>query len=100
MRRGEWARTRTTETRIQTNLSATPAPLTVKEQTTTNERIIQMTRDREFTYEVLRDDEILEVFSTYAEAMAHLHRIQPHSVAWATEHEGYAIKEQSEIIYR
>jgi hypothetical protein len=59
-----------------------------------------MTRDREFTYEVLRDDEILEVFSTYAEAMAHLHRIQPHSVAWATEHEGYAIKEQSEIIYR
>ena len=59
-----------------------------------------MISHREFTYEVLRDDEILEVFSTYAEAMAHLHRIQPQSVSWAIKHEGYAIKEQSEIISR
>lgn len=59
-----------------------------------------MISPREFTYEVLRDGEILEVFSTYAEAMAHLHRIQPQSVAWATLYEGYAITEQSEIISR
>jgi hypothetical protein len=59
-----------------------------------------MISHREFTYEVLRDGEILEVFTTYAEAMAHLHRIQPQSVSWAIEHEGYAITEQSEIISR
>lgn len=59
-----------------------------------------MISHREFAYEVLRDDEIVGVFSTYAEAMAHLHRIQPQSVSWAIEHEGYAIKEQSEIISR
>lgn len=57
-----------------------------------------MTSHREFTYEVLRDNEILEVFSTYGEAMAHLHRIQSSSVWWATKFEGYEIKEQSEII--
>jgi ribosomal protein L24E len=49
-----------------------------------------------YYYEVLRDGEILSTFDNYTEAMAHLHRIQPHSVAWATEHEGYAITEQQE----
>ena len=58
-----------------------------------------MISHREFTYEVLRDGEVLEVVNTYAEAMAYLHRIQPHSVAWATNYEGYAIAEHR-IIFR
>jgi ribosomal protein L24E len=47
-----------------------------------------------YYYEVLRDGEILSIFDNYTEAMAHLHRIQPHSLSWAMEHEGYAITEQ------
>ena len=45
-------------------------------------------------YEVLRDGEILAIFDNYTKALAHLHKIQPHSLSWATEHEGYAITEQ------
>lgn len=45
-------------------------------------------------YEVLRDGEILSTFDTYFEAMGYLHRIQPHSMHWATEYEGYAVTEQ------
>lgn len=49
-----------------------------------------------YRYEVLRDGEILATFDTYENAMRYLLKIQPHSMMWACEHEGYAITEQKE----
>jgi hypothetical protein len=45
-------------------------------------------------YEVARDGEVLESFGTYYEAVAYLHKAQPHSISWASEHEGYTITEK------
>lgn len=63
-------------------------------RTTTNQQTEQGQIMATYHYEVLRDGEILSIFDNYTEAMAHLHRIQPHSLSWAMEHEGYAITEQ------
>lgn len=42
-------------------------------------------------HRVLRDNQTLSIHETFEEAYHELHRIQPHSVLWATTHEGYAI---------
>lgn len=49
-----------------------------------------------YRYEVLRDGEILDTFDTEADAMRYLLKVQPHSMMWACEHEGYAITERKE----
>ena len=53
-----------------------------------------MKSEAQVAYEVARDGIVVESFSTYYEAVAHLHKIQPHSVSWASEHEGYTITEK------
>jgi hypothetical protein len=50
--------------------------------------------EAQVAYEVARDGIVVESFPTYYEAVAHLHKIQPHSVSWASEHEGYTITEK------
>lgn len=53
-----------------------------------------MNTEAQISYEVARDGAVLESFGTYYEAVAYLHKAQPHSVSWATEHEGYTITEK------
>lgn len=53
-----------------------------------------MNTEAQISYEVARDGAVLESFGTYYEAVAYLHKTQPHSISWATEHEGYTITEK------
>ena len=53
-----------------------------------------MNTEAKVAYEVARDGVLIESFPTYYEAVAHLHKLQPHSISWATEHEGYTITEK------
>lgn len=53
-----------------------------------------MISEAKVAYEVARDGEVLESFGTYYEAVAYLHKAQPHSISWASEHEGYTITEK------
>lgn len=49
---------------------------------------------------ILRDNQTLSTHHTYASAMGELHRIQPHSVAWATMYEGYEIVTEDDYAKR
>lgn len=49
-----------------------------------------------YKYEVSRDNETLAVFDTEVEAMRYLLRIQPRSMMWACEHDGYALSVRKE----
>ena len=53
-----------------------------------------MNTEAQISYEVAREGEVLDSFGTYYEAVAYLHKTQPHSISWATEHEGYTITEK------
>jgi hypothetical protein len=53
-----------------------------------------MNTEATVAYEVARDGVLIESFGTYYEAVAYLHKAQPHSISWASEHEGYTITEK------
>ena len=53
-----------------------------------------MNTEATVAYEVARDGVLIESFGTYYEAVAYLHKAQPHSVSWAVENEGYTITEK------
>jgi hypothetical protein len=47
-----------------------------------------------YIYEVRRDGAVLDTFATEIEAVRYLLWVQPQSMMWACEHEGYAITKQ------
>lgn len=53
-----------------------------------------MNSEAQISYEVARDSKTLDSFGTYYEAVHYLHKLQPHSISWAVENEGYTITEK------